>query len=176
MKLRLLIIAAALAGLALFASKPVYASPISIGNNYGALCSGANSDCSNAPAALDWLDPGPSPWTFTGAASITLIDCCSIPDQYSLFDGVDFIGTSALGSPGCSSGSVASLLADPNCGRGTFALGSGSHSLRIQNIGNEGISEMNFIVARATPEPASMLLLGAGLLGLRVIRRRRNQD
>ncbi len=180
MKLRLLIVAA-VAALALFATKPVYATGISIGTWYSAVCSDLNTDCANQFGGFDWSDPGPGPWTFSGAASVTLLDCCTSGDSYSLFDNGGLIGTTPVSAEACGAFTVADALATPGCTRASFALGAGDHSLTIQSpVAGGGLPDQVFFRAGEstvqTPEPASMLLLAGGLVGLRLIRRRRNQN
>ena len=80
----------------------------------------------------------------------------------------------ANGSSGCGS-DIGCALADPNYGKGVFALGAGSHSLTGIFNGDISFGDGALIV-REVPEPVTLSLFGAGLAGAVAMRRRKKKS
>lgn len=126
------------------------------------------------PAAAEADTP---PWTITlvDSAVLTVLDLFIAVDQFEVFDGASSLGLTSAPGGGNSAGSDITLaLADANYSRGTFLLGPGSYSITMTQVaGQAGAGVFQFSSVTEVPEPASLAVLGIGLLGLAAARRRR---
>jgi hypothetical protein len=127
-------------------------------------------------------NPGNPPWTYTSATntSVKITDTATVGDIFRLYDFGIFIGdTSSVANDGTGTNNNDPNLdyADPILSHGFFVLPEGSHSLTIEIIQNalppndEAIGYFR-VDAATVPEPSTILLLSAGLVGVGMFSRK----
>jgi hypothetical protein len=152
-------------------------------NPHAAAC--APCTATTNPVAVTAVGP---PWTFTGAANLFVLDIADTGDVFRAFDnGISLGTTSAASNPGTNpcGFNIGCSAANALYSKGTFPVGAGSHSITIDVIQNaqngppntllpqgNAVFSVTAAVTSAAPEPASFVLLGAGLAGLALLRRR----
>lgn len=173
---------------------PAFASPIAVDGTYhefsfglapGAAGGCLNENCSATTDPVAELD-STSPWTFSGAASIFVLDIGDIGDIFGIADN----GTS-LGTTSSTTGTGRPCDFDIGCAlentgptgysSGTFLVGAGDHSISFSIVANApGTTAGNAVFTvsptngnlSSVPEPGTYLLTGSVLALLGLIRRR----
>jgi hypothetical protein len=172
--------------LVLFASSSASASPILVDGswhefsfNLAVSSAGGCVGCTpttNPVAEQETLPP----WTFSGAATLTIVDLFTPGDRFEAFDfGVSLGTTSVVPNIGVSAcgGDIGCALADAAFSQLVVNLGPGAHSLTLNVIQNSGVSNGGAAVFQvspvAVPEPGLLLLFGVSLAAARLRRQRR---
>jgi hypothetical protein len=104
-------------------------------------CSPADVGAPSCDVGTSATAVGAAPWTFTGAATLTVTDAFSSGDVFQVYDFNTPIGTTSAATAGTSCANVPdTCLANSSISHGTFNLANTSHSITIVPIsGGAGV-------------------------------------
>jgi hypothetical protein len=137
-----------------------------------AACTAACILATNPPDGNPIVNAPDPAWTITLAGSGDLIvqDLFLSVDRFDFHDGATDLGNTSLNVSGSDCGaSIIACMGNAAFSHGDFALAAGAHSFTGTQInagspGGAAVFEVRQVAA--TPEPASLALLGTGLLSL----------
>jgi hypothetical protein len=172
------------AGAALLAAASLAsATPIGFGIWYGFGWSGVVATDGPLPTVGVALppyavSPGASPWTLVApaqGATLTVTDLQADIDSFEVFDFGSSIGITPLADLNhtlCGINPDA-CIAD-GYSSASFFLGAGSHSITLFDVDPNGSTGQGAFRVDPVPEPGTLLLIGSGLAGVALRRRRRS--
>jgi hypothetical protein len=154
------------AGFLVFSVTQAWAIPLTVGSS---------PQLFEFTGGVGWIDNPIDGYqlTLSGSTRIDITDRLMIGDQYRLFvDGVALMTTSTpsnyLNGAQTGTNTFDEAWANPFLSKGTLYLGPGVYdldiyALRVASGVNYG---SGYIQATSVPEPSTLLMLGAGILGL----------
>ena len=110
------------------------------------------------------------PWTFAGAAQLTITDVFESGDRFEVFDFGVSLGLTSASVIGADCGDdPVPCLANAAISHGSFFLGAGPHSITLVAVDSPGGLGTGYLMVALVPEPSILLLLAIGVLawGLR---------
>lgn len=152
------------------------------------LFGGVGSFASSCPTCSATIDPVAnqsvaSPWTFSGPATLQVVDLYQAGDEFAVYDNSVFLAytsvpTNTSADP-CTN-DIGCALGDPtDYSHGAWSLGAGTHSITIQLeqaalYSTGGAAALSVAgTGGAVPEPgtATLLICSLGILGFRFRRK-----